>query len=68
MSKRLEEVKKFSRSLVEIQVDFIDKDTRKKQPELIFYTYENFGKWYADNYDAVKVSNIKVNGEEKNEY
>ena len=63
MSKRLEEVKKFSRSLVEIQVDF-----RKKQPGLIFYTYENFGKWYADNYDAVKVSNIKVNGEEKNEY
>ena len=64
----VEEVRNLAEGLVEIQVDFIDKDTRKKQPGLIFYTYENFGKWYADNYDAVKVSNIKVNGEEKNEY
>ena len=54
MSKRLEDVRNLAEGLVEIQVDFIDKDNGKKQG-LIFYTYESFGKWYADNYDAVEV-------------
>ena len=51
---RLEEVRNLAEGLVEIQVDFIDKDNGRKQG-LIFYTFENFGKWYADNYDAVEV-------------
>lgn len=58
MSKRLEAVRNLAEGLVEIQVDFIDKDTRKKQPGLIFYTYENFGKWMADNYDVVKILKV----------
>ena len=58
MSKRLEDVRNLAEGLVEIQVDFIDKDTRKKQPGLIFLTYESFGKWYADNYDAVEVLEV----------
>lgn len=57
MSKRLEEVRNLAEGLVEIQVDFIDKDTCKKQG-LIFYTYENFGKWYADNYDVVEILEV----------
>ncbi|WP_294174690.1 hypothetical protein [uncultured Clostridium sp.] len=58
MSKRLEDVRNLAEGLVEIQVDFIDKDTRKKQPGLIFLTYENFGKWMADNYDVVKILKV----------
>ena len=57
MSKRLEEVRNLAEGLVEIQVDFIDKDNGKKQG-LIFYTFENFGKWYADSYDTVKVLDV----------
>lgn len=57
MSKRLEEVRNLAEGLVEIQVDFIDKDTLRKQG-LIFYTYKNFGKWYADNYDAVEILDV----------
>ncbi|EKY24056.1 hypothetical protein [Clostridium celatum] len=54
---RLEEVRNLAEGLVEIQVDFIDKDNGKKQG-LIFYTFENFGKWYADSYDTVKVLDV----------
>ncbi|MDU3722814.1 MAG: hypothetical protein E7G24_06325 [Clostridium celatum] len=54
---RLEEVGNLAEGLVEIQVDFIDKDNGKKQG-LIFYTFENFGKWYADSYDTVKVLDV----------
>lgn len=36
MSKRLEEVRNLAEGLVEIQVDFIDKDNGRKQG-LIFY-------------------------------
>ena len=57
MSKRLEEVRELASSLVEIQVDFIDKDNGRNQG-LIFYTYENFGKWYADNYDSVEILDV----------
>ena len=57
MSKRLEEVRSLAEGLVEIKVDFIDLDSGKKQG-LIFYRYENFGKWIADNYDAVEVLEV----------
>ena len=57
MSKRLEDVRNLAEGLVEIQVDFIDKDNGKKQG-LIFYTYESFGKWMADNYDAVEILEV----------
>ena len=60
MSKRLEEVRELASSLVEIQVDFIDKDNGKKEG-LIFYTYANFDKWYADNYDSVEVLGVITN-------
>lgn len=59
---RLEEVRNLAEGLVEIQVDFIDKDNGRKQG-LIFYTFENFGKWYADNYDTVEI--LKVIQSEK---
>lgn len=58
MSKRLEEVRNLAEGLVEIQVEFIEKDTRNKQPGLIFYRYQDFGKWMADNYDAVEVLEV----------
>ena len=54
---RLEEVRNLAEGLVEIQVDFIDKDNGRKQG-LIFYTFENFGKWYADNYDTVEILEV----------
>lgn len=54
---REEEVKELATNLVEIQVDFIEKDNGKKQG-LIFYTYETFGKWYADNYDSVEILEV----------
>ena len=54
---RLEEVRSLAEGLVEIQVDFIDKDNGRKQG-LIFYTFENFGKWYADNYDTVEILEV----------
>lgn len=54
---REEEVRNLAEGLVEIQVDFIDKDNGRKQG-LIFYTYESFGKWYADNYDVVKILKV----------
>ena len=54
---RLEEVRNLAEGLVEIQVDFIDKDNGRKQG-LIFYRYQDFGKWYADNYDAVEVLEV----------
>ena len=54
---RLEEVRNLAEGLVEIQVDFIDKDNGRKQG-LIFYTFENFGKWYADNYDTVEILKV----------
>lgn len=57
MSKRLEEVRNLAEGLVEIQVDFIDKDNARKQG-LIFYRYQDFGKWYADNYDTVEILDI----------
>lgn len=57
MSKRLEEVRNLAEGLVEIQVDFIEKDTCRKQG-LIFYIYESFGKWMADNYDAVDILDV----------
>ena len=57
MSKRLEDVRNLAEGLVEIQVEFIEKDTCRKQG-LIFYTYESFGKWYADNYDTVEILDI----------
>ena len=57
MSNRLEEVRVLAASLVEIHVEFINKDNGKKQG-LIFYTFENFGKWYADSYDTVKVLDV----------
>ena len=57
MSKRLEDVRNLAEGLVEIQVEFIEKDTCRKQG-LIFYTYESFGKWYADNYDVVEILKI----------
>ena len=40
---RLEEVRNLAEGLVEIQVDFIDKDN---------------GKWYADNYDTVEILEV----------
>lgn len=60
MSKRLEEVRNLAEGLVEIQVDFIDKDNGKKQG-LIFYRYQDLGKWYADNYDMVEILKIITN-------
>ena len=60
MSKRLKEVRELASSLVEIQVDFIDKDNGIKQG-LIFYNYKNFGKWYADNYDSVEILGVITN-------
>lgn len=54
---RVEEVRNLVEGLVEIQVEFIEKDTCRKQG-LIFYTYESFGKWYSDNYDAVEVLEV----------
>ena len=54
---RLEEVRNLAEGLVEIQVDFIDKDNGRKQG-LIFYTFENFGKWYVDNYDTVEILEV----------
>ena len=57
MSNRLEEVRSLAKGLVEIQVDFIDLDSGEKQG-LIFYRYENFGKWIADNYDAVDILEV----------
>ena len=57
MSKRLEDVRNLAEGLVEIQVEFIDKDNARKQG-LIFYRYQDFGKWYADNYDAVKILKV----------
>lgn len=54
---RVEEVRNLAEGLVEIQVEFIEKDTCRKQG-LIFYTYESFGKWYADNYDAVEILDV----------
>ena len=57
MSKRLEEVRNLAEGLVEIQVDFIDKDNARKQG-VIFYRYQDFSKWYADNYDAVDILDV----------
>lgn len=57
MSKRLEEVRNLAEGLVEIQVDFIDKDNGRKQL-LIFYRYQDFGKWYADNYYSVEILDV----------
>ena len=54
---RLEEVRVLAEGLVEIQVSFMDKDNGRKQG-LIFYTFENFGKWYADNYDTVEILDV----------
>ena len=54
---RVEEVRNLAEGLVEIKVDFIDKDTCKKQG-LIFYRFEDLGKWYADNYDAVEILEV----------
>lgn len=54
---RIEEVRELVSSLVEIQVEFIDKDSGKKEG-LIFYTHANFGKWYADNYDSVEILDV----------
>lgn len=57
MLNRLEEVRVLASSLVEIKVNFIEKSTGKREG-LIFYTFENFGKWYADNYDAVEILDV----------
>ena len=57
MSNRLEEVRSLAKGLVEIQVDFIDLDSGKKQG-LIFYRYEHFGKWMADNYTEVNILEV----------
>lgn len=57
MFNRLDEVKKLANSLVEIKVTFVDKNTGKKEG-LIFYTFENYGKWHADNYDAVEILDV----------
>lgn len=54
---RNEEVAKLAEELTEIQVDFIDKDNGKRAG-LMFYRFEDFGKWYADNYDSVDVLDI----------
>lgn len=54
---RVNEIKELAEGLVEIQVDFIDKDNGKKAG-LIFYRYEDLGKWYADNYDSVEVLEV----------
>lgn len=42
---------------IEIEVRFINKDNCKEEG-LLFYSYENFGKWYADNYDSVEVLDV----------
>lgn len=60
MSKRLEDVRNLAEGLVEIQVEFIDKDNGKKQG-LIFYRYQDFGKWMADNYDVVEILEVITN-------
>lgn len=54
---RVNEVEELAEGLVEIQVDFIDKDNGQKAG-LIFYRYEDLGKWYADNYDSVEVLEV----------
>lgn len=54
---RVNEVEELAEGLVEIQVDFIDKDNGQKVG-LIFYRYEDLGKWYADNYDSVEVLEV----------
>ena len=54
---RVNEVKELAEGLVEIQVDFIEKDNGQKSG-LMFYRYEDLGKWYADNYDSVEVLEV----------
>lgn len=54
---RVNEVKELAEGLVEIQVDFIDKNNGQKAG-LIFYRYEDLGKWYADNYDSGEVLEV----------
>lgn len=54
---RVNEVKELAEGLVEIQVGFIDKNNGQKAG-LIFYRYEDLGKWYADNYDSVEVLEV----------
>ena len=54
---RVNEVKELAEGLVEIQVDFIEKDNGQKAG-LMFYRYEDLGKWYADNYDAVEILEV----------
>lgn len=54
---RVNEIKELAEGLVEVQVYFIDKHNEKRMG-LIFYRFEDFGKWYADNYDSVEVLEI----------
>lgn len=42
----------------EIHVDFTNKDNGANEG-LIFYSYQELGIWYADNYDIVDILNIK---------
>lgn len=41
----------------EIHVDFENKDNGVKEG-LIFYSYQDFGKWVADNYDDVEIIEV----------
>ncbi len=54
---RQEEVKRFAENLTELEVTFTDKLENKKKVYK-FYSYETFGKWIADNYDAVDILEV----------
>ncbi len=55
---REEEVKYVAERLTDIEVEFINKGTKKRQG-LIFYTHKDFVWWYADNYELVEVIDVK---------
>lgn len=54
---REEEIIKISAALMSVEITFIDKEDGNRKG-LIFYRYEDFGKWYADNYDNIEVLEV----------
>lgn len=41
----------------EIRIKFIEKETKKETGHK-FFSYESFGKWYADNYDNIETLEV----------
>ena len=58
MLNRVEEVKEFANNLAVVEVSFKELSNGEVYGH-IFYSYETFGKWYADNYDSIEVMEIK---------